>query len=157
VLTSSESGLFANAGQLNYDAAKSGIATMAIVLAKELARYGVTVNAIAPRARTRLTENTFAGRPGPVEGEFDARHPDNVAPWVVWLCTEAAGHITGQNFIVGGGTVQLVSGWSVESAIEKPERWTLDDLDDRWRDLFGDRPTEPPARLAPARPPTGSA
>ena len=153
VLTSSESGLFANAGQLNYDAAKSGIATMAIVLAKELSRYGVTVNAIAPRARTRLTENTFSGRPGPVEGEFDARHPDNVAPWVVWLCTEAAGHITGQNFIVGGGTVQLVSGWSVESAIEKPERWTLDDLDERWRDLFGDRPTAPPARLAPGRPP----
>ena len=153
VLTSSESGLFANAGQLNYDAAKSGIATMAIVLAKELARYGVTVNAIAPRARTRLTENTFAGRPGPVEGEFDARHPDNVAPWVVWLCSPAAGHITGQNFIVGGGTVQLVSGWSVESVIEKPERWTLDDLDSKWQDLFGDRPTAPPARLAPARPP----
>ena len=153
VLTSSESGLFANPGQLNYDAAKSGIATMAIVLAKELARYGVTVNAIAPRARTRLTENTFAGRPGPVEGEFDARDPDNVAPWVVWLCTEAAGHITGQNFVVGGGTVQLVSGWSVESKIEKADRWTLDELDTGWRDLFGDRPTEPPPRLAPARPP----
>jgi NAD(P)-dependent dehydrogenase (short-subunit alcohol dehydrogenase family) len=155
VLTSSESGLFANAGQLNYDAAKSGIATMAIVLAKELARYGVTVNAIAPRARTRLTENTFSGRPGAVEGEFDARHPDNVAPWVVWLCTQAASHITGQNFIVGGGTVQLVSGWSVESAIEKDERWTLDDLDQKWSDLFGDRPTSPPQRLAPARPRQG--
>src|SRR4051812_26446570 len=153
VLTSSESGLFANAGQLNYDAAKSGIATMAIVLAKELARYGVTVNAIAPRARTRLTENTFSGRPGPVEGEFDARSPDNVAPWVVWLCTEAAAHISGQNFVVGGGMVQLVSGWSIESAIDKPDRWTLDELDGRWSELFGDRPTTPPERLAPARPP----
>ena len=148
VLTSSESGLFANAGQLNYDAAKSGIATMAIVLAKELARYGVTVNAIAPRARTRLTENTFGGRPGPAEGEFDARDPDNVAPWVVWLCTEAAAHITGQNFVVGGGMVQLVSSWKVESAIEKSERWTLDELDDKWRELFGDRPTAPPQRRA---------
>jgi NAD(P)-dependent dehydrogenase (short-subunit alcohol dehydrogenase family) len=156
VLTSSESGLFANPGQLNYDAAKSGIATMAIVLAKELARYGVTVNAIAPRARTRLTENTFSGRPGPVEGEFDARHPDNVAPWIVWLCTPAAAEVTGQNFVVGGGTVQLVSGWSIENAIEKQDRWTLDDLDATWKDLFGDRPTSPPQRLAPARPTPGA-
>lgn len=155
VLTSSESGLFANPGQLNYDAAKSGIATMAIVLAKELARYGVTVNAIAPRARTRLTENTFGSRP--VEGDFDARDPDNVAPWVVWLCTEAAGHVNGQNFVVGGGTVQLVSGWRVESAIEKDQRWTLDELDDRWRELFGDRPTAPPARPGAPRPPAGTA
>jgi NAD(P)-dependent dehydrogenase (short-subunit alcohol dehydrogenase family) len=154
VLTSSESGLFANPGQLNYDAAKSGIATMAVVLAKELARYGVTVNSIAPRARTRLTENTFGSRD--VEGDFDARDPDNVAPWVVWLCSEAAAHITGQNFVVGGGTVQLVSGWKVESAIEKDQRWTLDELDGRWKDLFGDRPTAPPQRMAPPRPAAGS-
>jgi NAD(P)-dependent dehydrogenase (short-subunit alcohol dehydrogenase family) len=147
VLTSSESGLFANPGQLNYDAAKSGIATMAIVLARELERFGVTVNAIAPRARTRLTENTFGSRPAG-EGEFDARDPDNVAPWVVWLCTEAAAHVTGQNFVVGGGTVQLVSGWKVESKIDKPDRWTLDELDDRWQDLFGDRPTAPATRGA---------
>jgi NAD(P)-dependent dehydrogenase (short-subunit alcohol dehydrogenase family) len=151
VLTSSESGLFANAGQLNYDAAKSGIATMAIVLAKELSRYGVTVNAIAPRARTRLTENTFGGRAAPAEGEFDARDPDNVAPWVVWLCSDAAAYITGQNFVVGGGTVQLVSSWRVESTIEKQARWTLDDLDERWRDLFGDRPTAPAQRPTPPR------
>jgi NAD(P)-dependent dehydrogenase (short-subunit alcohol dehydrogenase family) len=153
VLTSSESGLFANPGQLNYDAAKSGIATMAIVLARELSRYGVTVNAIAPRARTRLTENTFGSRP--VEGDFDSRDPDNVAPWVVWLCSEEAAHITGQNFVVGGGTVQLVSGWTVESTIEKDARWTLDELDNRWRDLFGDRPTAPVQRGAP-RPPAAS-
>jgi NAD(P)-dependent dehydrogenase (short-subunit alcohol dehydrogenase family) len=155
VLTSSESGLFANPGQLNYDAAKSGIATMAVVLAKELARYGVTVNAIAPRARTRLTENTFGVRPAG-EGEFDARDPDNVAPWVVWLCTEAAAHITGQNFVVGGGTVQLVSGWKVESTIDKPARWTLDELDDRWRELFGDLPTAPLQRPSPPSPPPTS-
>ncbi len=153
VLTSSESGLFANPGQLNYDAAKSGIATMAIVLARELARYGVTVNAIAPRARTRLTENTFGPR-AVAEGEFDARDPDNVAPWVVWLCTDAAAEVTGQNFVVGGGMVQLVSSWRVESSLESPQRWTLDELDGRWRDLFGDRPTAPPARQAPPRPAT---
>jgi NAD(P)-dependent dehydrogenase (short-subunit alcohol dehydrogenase family) len=156
ILTSSESGLFANAGQLNYDAAKSGIATMAIVLAKELDRYGVTVNAIAPRARTRLTENTFGGRGGPAEGEFDPRDPDNVAPWVVWLCSEAAAHITGQNFVVGGGTVQLVSSWRVDSTIDKQDRWTLDELDDRWRDLFGDRPTAPAPRPGRPAPPADS-
>ena len=155
VFTSSESGLFANAGQLNYDAAKSGIATMAIVLAKELSRYGVTVNAIAPRARTRLTENTFGGRGGPAEGEFDPRDPDNVAPWVVWLCTEAAAHVTGQNFIVGGGTVSLVSSWSVESTIDKPGRWTLDELDTKSKELFGDRPTAPVQRF-PTPPPAPS-
>jgi NAD(P)-dependent dehydrogenase (short-subunit alcohol dehydrogenase family) len=140
VLTSSESGLFANPGQLNYDAAKSGIATMAVVLARELARYGVTANAIAPRARTRLTENTFGTRPV-ADGEFDTRDPENVAPWVVWLCTDAAAHVSGQNFVVGGGTVQLVSGWRVESSIEKDGRWTLPELDEGWRDLFGDWPT----------------
>ena len=156
VLTSSESGLFANAGQLNYDAAKSGIATMAIVLAKELSRYGVTVNAIAPRARTRLTENTFGGRPGPVEGEFDPRDPDNVAPWVVWLCTEAAAEVTGQNFVVGGGMVQLVSSWKVESTIDKPDRLTLDELAGKWSELFGDRPTAPVQRQAPPRPPAAT-
>jgi NAD(P)-dependent dehydrogenase (short-subunit alcohol dehydrogenase family) len=140
VFTSSESGLFANPGQLNYDAAKSGIATMAVVLARELARYGVTANAIAPRARTRLTENTFGARPV-ADGDFDARDPENVAPWVVWLCTDAASHVSGHNFVVGGGSVQLVSGWRVESSIEKDGRWTLPELDEKWRDLFGDRPT----------------
>ncbi len=147
VLTSSESGLFANPGQLNYDAAKSGIATMAVVLARELGRYGVTVNAISPRARTRLTENTFGNRPSS-EGDFDDRHPDNVAPWVVWLCTDAAAHLSGQNFVVGGGNVQLVSGWRVENAIESPQRWTLDELDTKWQDLFGDLPTAPAPRRA---------
>jgi NAD(P)-dependent dehydrogenase (short-subunit alcohol dehydrogenase family) len=155
VLTSSESGLFANPGQLNYDAAKSGIATMAVVLARELARYGVTANAIAPRARTRLTENTFGTRPA-ADGQFDARDPENVAPWVVWLCTDAAAHVSGQNFVVGGGTVQLVSGWRVESSIEKDGRWTLGELDERWRDLFGDRPTALLERRFPRRPPATS-
>ena len=103
------------------------------------------------RKLTVVVKELRSVEPGP------ARHPDNVAPWVVWLCTEAAAHISGQNFVVGGGMVQLVSGWSIESAIDKAERWTLDELDDRWRDLFGDRPTGPPQRMAPPRPPANSA
>ena len=81
--TSSTSGLFANPGQSNYGAAKSGIATLSIIAAKELGRYGVTVNAIAPGARTRMTENlggAIAPRPSP--GEWDARAPENIAPLV---------------------------------------------------------------------------
>jgi hypothetical protein len=150
------SGIYGNPGQTNYGAAKMGIAAFTIISSLELGRYGVTVNAIAPRARTRLTENTFGGRAGPAEGEFDARDPDNVAPWVVWLCGETASHITGQNFVVGGGTVQLVSSWKVESSIDKPDRWTLDELDEKWKDLFGDRPTAPVQRQAPPRPPATS-
>jgi hypothetical protein len=72
------------------------------------------------------------------------------------LCTDAAAHVSGQNFVVGGGTVQLVSGWRVESSIEKDERWTLGELDERWRDLFGDRPTALLERRFPRRPPATS-
>jgi hypothetical protein len=74
----------------------------------------------------------------------------------VWLCTPAASEVTGQNFVVGGGTVQLVSSWKVENAIEQQDRWTLDQLDSKWRELFGDRPTAPVARPAPPRPPASS-
>jgi NAD(P)-dependent dehydrogenase (short-subunit alcohol dehydrogenase family) len=140
VLTASESGLGANPGQLNYDAAKSGIATMAIVLARELERFGVNVNGISPRARTRLTENTFGSMAG-AEGEFDARHPDNIAPWVVFLCTEEGHHITGQNFAVGGGQVVLYENWTQYNTIDKGDRWILDELPEAAEQLFGDHPT----------------
>src|SRR4029453_17928373 len=84
--TTSPSGIFGNAGQTNYGAAKAGIASFTIIAAKELSRYGVTVNAIAPGARTRMTEN-LGGRPRPVPepGTFDRSAPENVAPLVVWL------------------------------------------------------------------------
>src|SRR5918997_5376613 len=92
VNTSSTSGLFANPGQGNYGAAKSGIATLTQIAAKELARHGVTANAIAPGARTRMTENLGGGRPRPAEGEWDPSAPDNVAPLVTWLASpESAG------------------------------------------------------------------
>src|SRR5205823_5506453 len=91
VLTSSAAGLFGNVGQLNYAAAKSGIATMARVAGAELKRYGVSVNAIAPIARTRMTENLFPDSMAkPAEGQFDAVDPANVSPLVVWLGSDAA-------------------------------------------------------------------
>jgi NAD(P)-dependent dehydrogenase (short-subunit alcohol dehydrogenase family) len=137
--TSSESGLFGNAGQSNYDFAKAGLISFSLCVAREMVKYGVTSNAIAPRARTRMTEGTFGNIPKS-EG-FDAWDPDNVAPWVVFLCTEQAQHITGQCFVVTGGEVQLIEQHHVETTIDKGERWTVEELVERSAELFGDRPT----------------
>lgn len=144
ILTSSEAGLYGNAGQLNYAAAKAGIASMAMVLARELDRFGVTANAICPRARTRLTENTF-GAFAVKEGEFDAWAAENVAPWVVFLCTDGGADISGQCFVVGGGSVELVQMPTVVNRIQKDGRWEIDELALAAKELFDDRPTRPAA------------
>ena len=137
--TSSESGLFGNAGQCNYDFAKAGLISFSLCIAREMAKYGVTSNAIAPRARTRMTEGTFGNIP---KGDgFDAWDPDNVAPWVVYLCTERAGHISGQCFIVTGGEVHLIEQHHAVNTINKGNRWTVEELVDKSAELFGDHPT----------------
>jgi NAD(P)-dependent dehydrogenase (short-subunit alcohol dehydrogenase family) len=141
VLTSSESGLYGNACQLNYAAAKMGVASMAIVLARELERYGCTANAICPRARTRLVENSLGSFKIPDEGEFDVWHPDNIAPWVAYLCTESASHISGQCFTAGGGTVELVQMPMVANRISKNGRWSINELKNAAAELFEDRET----------------
>lgn len=123
VNTSSTSGIFANPGQANYGAAKSGIASMSIIAAKELGRYGVRVNAIAPGARTRMTENLGGRRPAPAEGEWDERSPDNVAPLVTWLGSAEASGITGQVFIVGGGRINVAVNWQRGPGDDKGARW----------------------------------
>jgi len=129
--TTSTSGLFANPGQANYDAAKSGIATLSQVCAKELRRYGVRSNAIAPGARTRLTEATpglgDAIKP-PTEG-FDTWNPANVSPFVAYLATEDC-PITGECFMVQGGTVQRTPSWARGEEIAKDGRWTIAELRD---------------------------
>jgi NAD(P)-dependent dehydrogenase (short-subunit alcohol dehydrogenase family) len=131
VHTSSTSGLFSNPGQANYDAAKSGIATLSQVCAKELSRYGVRSNTIAPGARTRLTEAT----PGlsdsdvvkaPDEG-FDEWDPANVSPFVAYLAT-ADCPFTGETFVVRGGVVQRVKSWSTAERVDKGDRWTVAEL-----------------------------
>ena len=130
VHTTSTSGLFSNPGQANYDAAKSGIATFSQVCAKELSRYGVRSNSIAPAARTRLTEST----PGlgdavkaPAEG-FDKWDPANVAPFVAYLST-ADCPFTGETFFVQGGKIQRVQSWAFAETIDKDERWTVAELE----------------------------
>ncbi|MBI1843406.1 MAG: SDR family NAD(P)-dependent oxidoreductase [Actinobacteria bacterium] len=143
--TSSGSGLYGNPGQANYGAAKAGIASMTIIASRELARYGVTVNAIAPAARTRMTENL---RPGsgdiPPPEVFDARHPDNIAPLVVWLGSTESSAITGQVFNVAGGSISVAEGWHRGPSIAKEDRWDPGELGEIVPDLVA-RATPPQA------------
>jgi NAD(P)-dependent dehydrogenase (short-subunit alcohol dehydrogenase family) len=139
--TTSESGLFGNAGQSNYDAAKMGIVSFTIAAARETAKYGVTVNAIAPRARTRLTTTTFeksnrAAEFATDEDGFDAMDPDNIAPFVTFLATDEAADITAQTFIVCGGAVAHVKLPQVSDILFKEGKWTLDELARRRDELF---------------------
>lgn len=137
--TASESGLYGLVGQINYAAAKAGIAAMTIVLARELHKYGVTVNAIAPRARTRMTE-TVLGPLLPEDGRFDEWSPGNVAPVVAWLASDDGRGITGQVFVVNGDKVHLMSGWHRTGRIDNDgERWTPADLISRADELFGEQ------------------
>ena len=128
--TTSTSGLFNNPGQANYGAAKAGITSLTIIAQRELDRYGVKVNAIAPAARTRLTMAT-PGIPEdflapPAEG-FDAMDPANVSPFVAYLATEGC-TITGECFMVQGGKVQRAQSWTPAESIDKDDRWTVAEL-----------------------------
>lgn len=139
VNTSSTSGLLGIPGQSNYGASKAGIAAFTQIVSMEMGRYGVTVNAIAPGARTRMTEQTFGDLASP-RGEFDPLAPENIAPVVAFLCSDAAAEISGQVFGITGGLVELYEGWTPVARADKGERWTARELADRIPELFGDRP-----------------
>jgi NAD(P)-dependent dehydrogenase (short-subunit alcohol dehydrogenase family) len=124
--TSSPSGVFGNVGQTNYGAAKAGIAAFTIIAAQELARYGVTVNCLAPNARTRMTEETF-DMSATGDG-WDPLDPANNSAVVVALAADEAQHITGQVFHVWGGSVNALVGWSAGELFEAPEAWEPDAL-----------------------------
>jgi NAD(P)-dependent dehydrogenase (short-subunit alcohol dehydrogenase family) len=124
--TSSPSGVFGNVGQTNYGAAKAGIAAFTVIAAQELQRYGVTVNCIAPNARTRMTEETF-DMSAPTGG-FDPLDPSNMSPVIVALSADDAQAITGQVFHVWGGAVNALQGWTAGELFESDERWDADEL-----------------------------
>lgn len=125
VNTSSGAGLSGSVGQGNYGAAKAGIAALTVIAAAELARYGVTVNAIAPSARTPMTEavEAFAERMRAPESGFDAMHPGNVSPLVVWLASAGSGSVSGRVFEVEGGTISVADGWQHGPRVERDRRW----------------------------------
>ena len=121
--TSSPSGLYGNPGQSNYGAAKAGIAAFTIITARELERYGVTVNAVSPAARTRMTENLGIGAIEIPEGEFDPFAPENIAPVVVWLGSPQSKGITARVFDVRGGYIGVSEGWRRGPSVSKEARW----------------------------------
>jgi NAD(P)-dependent dehydrogenase (short-subunit alcohol dehydrogenase family) len=140
--TSSGAGLQGSVGQGNYSAAKAGIAAMTLVAAAEMGRYGVTVNAIAPSARTRMTETVFAEMMATQDDDFDAMAPENVSPLVVWLGSSQSRDVTGQVFEVEGGKIRVAEGWAHGPQVDKGARWDPAELGPVVADL-----------LAKARPP----
>ncbi len=139
--TSSGTGLFAGAGQGNYATAKAGVAALTQVAAAELGRYGVTVNAIAPVARTRMTEETLPA--APAEDGFDAMDPVNVAPLVTWLGSVASAHVTGRVFEVEGGVISLAGGWRRGPGIDRGARWEPAEIGDAVTKLLAEAASLP--------------
>jgi NAD(P)-dependent dehydrogenase (short-subunit alcohol dehydrogenase family) len=126
--TSSGAGLQGSVGQSSYSAAKAGIAGLTIVAAHELGRYGVTVNAIAPSARTRMTETAFADAMAIPEEGFDAMNPANVSPLVAWLASELSAGVTGRVIEIEGGRVCVEEGWRHGPSDDAKRRWDAAEL-----------------------------
>jgi NAD(P)-dependent dehydrogenase (short-subunit alcohol dehydrogenase family) len=140
--TSSGAGLQGSVGQATYSAAKAGIAGLTLVAAHELARYGVTVNALAPAARTRMTEGAFAETMAAPDSGFDAMHPANVAPVVAWLASEDSADVTGRVIEVEGGKICVEDGWRHGPTLDIGRRWDSAEVGAAVRDLLAK--AEPP-------------
>jgi len=126
--TSSGAGLQGSIGQSNYAAAKAGIAALTLVQAAELGRYGITVNALAPAARTGMTEGVFADVMKKPDEGFDYFAPENVAPLVVWLGSQESAEVNGQMFEVEGGKLSIADGWRRGPEVDRQGRWAVDEV-----------------------------
>jgi NAD(P)-dependent dehydrogenase (short-subunit alcohol dehydrogenase family) len=143
VNTSSGAGLMGSVGQGNYAAAKAGVVALTQVAAVEMARYGITVNALAPSARTPMTESVFAATMAKPESGFDPMDPANVSPLVVWLAGASSGFVTGRVFEVEADRIGLCDGWRFGPRSEAGRAWRVDEIGPAVREL-----------LAKAEPPT---
>jgi NAD(P)-dependent dehydrogenase (short-subunit alcohol dehydrogenase family) len=143
VNTSSGAGLLGSVGQGAYSAAKAGIAALTLVEAGELGRYGVNANAIAPAARTRMTEQVFADTMAEPESGFDAMAPENIAPLVVWLGSAESHSVTGRVFEVEGGAISVPDGWQHGPRVDKGARWEPGEIGAAVHELLAKAP--PPA------------
>lgn len=126
--TSSGAGVLGSVGQAAYSSAKAGIATLTLVQAAELARYGVTANAICPIARTRMTEAVFADSMKKPEDGFDANDPANVSPFVAWLASADSEGVSGRVWEVTGGRVTAFDGFHRDAEVDIGRRWNAADL-----------------------------
>ncbi|GAC1445793.1 MAG: SDR family oxidoreductase [Mycobacteriales bacterium] len=152
VCTASTSGILGNFGQANYGAAKAGIAAFAQIVAQESWKHGITVNAICPAARTRMTEGAYGDRLEDAGDDFDFWHPDNVAPFVAFLCSDASAHISGKVFGVQGDAVELYRPFTSAAFIDNGgRRWDPADFGTRVPELFDAADINPAAENGMAR------
>jgi NAD(P)-dependent dehydrogenase (short-subunit alcohol dehydrogenase family) len=126
--TTSGAGLQGSIAQAAYSTAKGGIAALTLVQAAELGRYGITANALAPAARTRMTEGAFADKMAAVEQGFDKQDPDNIAPTVVWLGSTQSAHVSGCVFELEGGRITIERGWDLGPTVDQDAKWNPADV-----------------------------
>ncbi len=142
--TSSGAGLQGSVGQGAYSAAKAGILALTLVAAAEMGRYGVRVNAIAPAARTRMTEGVFATMMARPDEGFDAMAPENVSPLVAWLASADARDISGRVFEIQGGLITLVGGWRPAAKVDRARRFEAAEVGAAVRELIAGAPAPMP-------------